>query len=126
MDVVLDAYIREVTLEKWREVEDLQQAAGLTAVKALRGAGEFAARGPYAPLWGRWWRRHVKKDASQGDGELIASIEQAVRGALTEECGLRSERGEPDIEDTPHYKAFVERAMGQLLEEASGEIEEMD
>ncbi len=126
IDVAMDGYIRDIALEKWREVEDLMDAAGLSRPRAFAAAGEFADRDPYAEPWRRWWREHVKAQAPADDGVLIASIEHAVRGALTEERQARAEQGAPSMEDTQHYKAFVDRAMEHLLSEADGEIEELD
>lgn len=126
MDAALDGYIRDLTLDRMREIEDLMDAAELEREPAIRTAGSFLERAPYHGLWRTWWEREVLSASATDPLDALAGpIEAAVRGAMLEEQAQRAAAGAPTIEDTRHYQAFVERAMGILLEEASGEIEEL-
>lgn len=126
MDAVTDAYIRDMALDKWREVDDLVEAAGLSLKEAVAEAGQFASKGPYQEFWAAWWRREVQAAGAPASGELMGRIEASVRGALGEEISRRAAEGQPAIEDTPHYTAFVGRAMDTLLADSEGEIEDFD
>lgn len=126
MDAVTDAYIRDMALDKWREVDDLIETAGLSLDEALGEAGQFAARGPFQELWEDKWREEMQGHGASVPDELMVKIEAAVRGALVEEINLRLAAGQTSIEDTPHYMAFVGRAMETLLEDGEGEIEDFD
>ena len=126
MDAATDAYIRDVALDRWREVDDLVESAGLNLNEALAEAGQFASKGPYQELWAAWWRQEVLARGAPVPEELMSRIETAVRGALGEEVSRRAAEGQPTIEDTPHYLAFVGRAMDTLLADSEGEIEEFD
>jgi hypothetical protein len=126
MDVALDGYVRDIALAKIREVEDLIETARLEQDAALQSAAVFQERAPYHETWSRWWEREVlSRPGGESMERLAGPIEAAVRGAILEERERRSEEGAPTIEDTLHYKAFVDRVMEMLLEEASGEIEEL-
>lgn len=126
MDAAMDGYVRDVALHIWREYEDLTTARGFGERDALQAMGEFSGAGPYRALWQEAWRQHVLPGMGEGGMPLYGRVETAVRDALREEHAARAERGDVTIEDTPGYKEFVARALGRLLEEASGEIEEMD
>ncbi|HEX9844629.1 MAG TPA: hypothetical protein VGC20_17850 [bacterium] len=126
MDVALDGYVRDLALRRWREFEDLSEVYDHDVERALEEAGAFPAASSYRPLWQESWQRHVWPGPEEKTGPLFGRIEAAVREALLRERELRLERGEPTIEDTPGYQEFVGRALGRLLEEASGEIEELD
>ena len=126
MDAVLDAYIRDQALHKWREVDGLVQGAQVERGQALRDAGEFPEKGPYQDLWRQWWGREVLAGEVPAEDTLFASIEAAVRGAVLDEREERKRRADPSLEDSAQYKAFVSGAMEKLLGEASGEIEEWD
>ena len=123
MDAAMDGYIRDLALHKWREVDDLLDTAGLKLADAVDSAGSFLERLPYHGLWERAWRSELKGRGRLTRDNLMERIEGAIRAALTEERRLRIDEGVATIEDTRHYQAFVERAMGRLLEEAGGEIE---
>lgn len=121
----MDGYIRDMALDKFREVEDLVETNGMKIPAALRSAAIFPERGPYFKVWGEWWKNEVLAGPKTVVmAKLLGPIEVAVRGALLEERERRVAADEPTIEDTLHYKAFVDRAMENLLDEASGEIEE--
>ena len=144
MDAAMDGYIRNMALEKWRVCVDAMEVNGLSLATALRESGDFPERGAYREVWARWWEERVHavfpEDAAHGEDALhggdaayredaphpIASIEEAVRGALGEEALARESNGSPGIEDTLHYKTFVDAAMDNLLGEAAGEIEEIE
>lgn len=126
MDAAMDGYIRDVALHKWRAFQDLAEAHGGDAERAVAEAGTFPEFAPYHRLWEESWRRHVAPGPSAPGGHLFGRMEAAVREALQAEQAEREMEGDDTIEDTPGYQEFVARAMGQLLEEASGEIEEMD
>ncbi|GIX46342.1 MAG: hypothetical protein KatS3mg131_0553 [Candidatus Tectimicrobiota bacterium] len=123
MDAALDAYIRHLALEKWREVTDLQEALGPEPLQALRAAGDFAPRGPYRAIWERWWQAQVVE--GEASAPLLGRIEAAVRGALHEERQARRQCGDVALEDTRDYKAFLDQALGQLFAEEAGAIEEL-
>jgi hypothetical protein len=125
MDVAIDGYIRDVALHCWRDFEALGEAHGGDEARALEETGVFIEMGPYRPLWQSAWRKHVWPGAQPRTEHLFGCMEAAVREALLAEKIQRAEQGDVTIEDTPGYKEFVARAMNQLLEEASGEIEEM-
>lgn len=126
MDAVVDAYIRDQSLRKWREVDGLITGAGIDADQALRESAEFLEKGPYREIWRRWWGLQVTDGPKPDAGDRFAGIEAAVRGAVLEEKAERKQRQDPLLEDSMSYKEFVSRAMEQLLGEASGEIEDMD
>ena len=126
MDAAMDGYIRDMALDRWREVDDLISTRAIDLDEAVTEAGRFAARGPYQPLWEGWWRREVTDHGLLEPDNLMERIEAAVRGALHEESAGRAEAGQPTVEDTPHYIAFVGRAMNNLLEDSEGEIEEFE
>ena len=126
MDAALDGYIRDVALHRWREFEDLDEAFDHDTERALEEAGAFPQAGPYRGLWVDAWRKHVWPGPEDRTVHLYGRMELAVREALLQERDERAARGDVAIEDTPGYKEFVARAMGRLLEEASGEIEELD
>jgi len=126
IDVVFDGYIRDMALTKWREIDDLASVNGLTPQAAVEEAGVFPVRGSYAGVWSRVWGEHFNAEnpvAATTPEAIFMRIEGAVREALTEEQAQRKARGEGDLEDTLHYKAFIDRAMENLLEDAHGEIE---
>ena len=125
MDVAMDGYIRDVALHRWREFEDLSEAHG-DPERAMEEAGVFPQAGPYGELWQAAWRKHVWPGQQPRPMHLFGCMEAAVREALTAEIAERAERGDVTVEDTPGYKEFVARAMNRLLEEAAGEIEELD
>ncbi len=55
MDAALDAYVRHLALQKWREVIDRQDALGESLLEAAQASGNFAGCGPYQDIWERWW-----------------------------------------------------------------------
>ncbi|MEE8394657.1 MAG: hypothetical protein V3S29_01285 [bacterium] len=126
MDVAIDGYIRDMALCKRREVDDLTDAAGLEYAEALVQAGNFPERGAYREIWRQRWQIMVAQPQPAGEEALMGTIEAAVREALLAEIEQRSANADVTIEDTSHYANFIAKAMGQLLEEASGEIEDME
>ena len=126
MDAALDGYIRDQALYKWREVDGLMAGAEIDSGQALRESGDFLERGPFRDIWRRNWQEQIRGAQEPSGGTLFAMIEEAVRGAVLEEREERVRREAPLLEDSPSYKEFIARAMEQLLEEASGDIEELD
>ena len=59
MDAALEAYIRHLALQKWREVTDLQETVGVDTAQAICEAGSFLERGAYRDIWERCWRSEV-------------------------------------------------------------------
>ncbi len=125
MDAALDAYIRDMALEKWREVTDMQESLGVNFEQAVRDSGSFPERGPYRDIWERSWQTQVVAAAVTADSSPIGNIEAAVRSALIEEITARQQRDDKQLEDTHHYKTFLDSAMDHLFEEEEGSIEEM-
>lgn len=125
MDAAIDAYVRDLALEKWRQVTDLQESLGIDIAQAVRDAGCFPERGPYRNIWERWWQMEVVAAAAAPASPLLGCIEVAVDGALKEEIIARGQRGDATLEDTLDYKAFLDRALDHLFEEEEGSIEEM-
>jgi hypothetical protein len=124
MDAALEAYIRHLALDKWREVTDLQETAGVDRVQALAESGHFQERGMYRHLWERWWQKEVLGQTST-DVPLFGCIEAALGGALREEREARQQQGETLLEDTLAYKTFLDRALDRLFAEEAGSLEEL-
>lgn len=123
MDVVREAFVRWFALEKWREIEDLRDAAGLDWPRALAEAGSFLGRGRYAPLWVARWREHLGGGGITPDpGGVFAAIERAVAEAFRDEEAERKARGDRPIEEDPEFKGFVDASMERLIR-ASRETE---
>ncbi len=122
MDAALDAYIRDLALEKWRQVTDLQETLGVDTSQAVRDAGSFPERDAYRSIWERWWQTQV---VAAQISSLLGCIEVAVRGALGEEIETRQQQGDKSLEDTLDYTTFLSRALDHLFEEEAGSIEEM-
>jgi hypothetical protein len=125
MDAAVDAYVRHVALQKWREVTDAQETLGVDTVQAVREAGSFLERGAYRGIWERWWRTHVVNVAGVSFAPLLGCIEAAVQGALQEESEARRQQGDALLEDTLAYKAFLDQALDRLFEEEAGSLEEL-
>ncbi len=123
MDVTRQAFVRFVSLEKWREIEDLRETLGFDWVKAAQEACQFLARGTYAPLWIQQWRAHVLPAAGQGDpGSLFSAVEQAIAAALQEEEAARKTRGDRPLEEEPEYKGFLDTAVERLAQQSASEL----
>jgi hypothetical protein len=125
MDAALDAYMRHLALEKWRQVIDLQDTLGVDPVEAVREAGRFPEWGPYRSIWERWWQTQVVDVAGALPAPLLGCIEAAVQGALREEIEARRQQGDARLEDTLAYKAFLDHALDRLFAEEAGSIEEL-
>lgn len=113
MDVVREAFVRWVALEKWREIEDLRDAAGLDWPQALAEAGSFLSRGRYAPLWVTRWKEHV--GATTDPVTVFAAIERAAAEALRDEEAERKARGDRALEEDPEFKGFIDASMERLI-----------
>lgn len=124
MDAALDAYRRHLALHKWRQVMDAQAAVNMAPGRAIREAGRFPGLGPYQDVWERWWDEQVVA-ATGAETSLLERIEAAVGGALDEEITIRRQRGDAPLEDSLSYKMFLDRALDRLLEEESGNLEEL-
>ena len=124
MDAALDAFIRDQSLKKWREVDGLTEGAEIDSLEAVKSSAEFFEKGPYSNIWVRWWKQDVIDHLTGSNEHLFGRIENAVRGAVLEERELRKNEADALLEDSLEYKAFIARQMGHLLFEAGGDIEE--
>ena len=124
MDAALDAFIRDQSLKKWREVDGLTEGAEIDSLEAVKSSAEFFEKGPYSKIWVRWWKQDVIDHLPGSNEHLFGLIENAVRGAVLEERELRKNQADALLEDSFEYKAFIARQMGHLLFEAGGDIEE--
>ena len=124
MDAALDAFIRDQSLKKWREVDGLREGAQIDYLEAVKSSAEFIEKGPYNKIWGRWWQKEVIEPEQGRNEYLFALIENAVRGAVLEEREVRKNQANALLEDSFEYKEFIARQMEHLLFEAGGDIEE--
>ena len=125
MDAALDAYIRDQALHKWHELQDLLENERLELPAALDAGAEFFEKGAYREIWQQQWRGAVSQGADQQvSGALFECIEKAVRSAVMEEREARQRTEDSLLEDTASYQDFISRALGKLLEESGGEIED--
>ena len=124
MDAALDAFIRDQSLKKWREVDGLREGAEIDSLKAVKSSAEFIEKGPYSNIWGRWWKQDVIDHLPSSNEHLFGRIENAVRGAVLEEREERKNQADALLEDSFVYKEFIARQMEHLLFEAGGDIEE--
>ncbi len=123
MDTIRPAFIRWLALEKWREVEDLRATLGLDLGQAVDEAARFPSRGRYQPLWVARWKAEVRPEATGADpGSLFGAIEKAVAAAVEEEEAERKSRGDPQLDEDPEYKAFVDGALESLLAEGAATL----
>ncbi len=53
MDAALDAFIRDQSLKKWREVDGLTEGADIDSLEAVKSSTEFFEKGPYSKIWVR-------------------------------------------------------------------------
>ena len=124
MDAALDAFIRDQSLKKWREVDGLTEGAEIDSLEAVKSSAEFIEKGPYSNIWKRWWQKEVIEPEQGRNEYLFAQIENAVRGAVLEEREIRKQQQKNLLEDSFEYKEFIARQMEHLLFEAGGDIEE--
>ena len=125
MDVVIEAYIRDLSLDLYHALEDMTGPQEQPLPEALAHMGTFTGLGDYAPIWRENWAPILADSPQALEPSVFVRIEKAVGTSIHAERGLRQERGDVLLEDTPRYKEFVARVMGRLLKEASGENEEM-
>jgi hypothetical protein len=125
MDAALDAYIRHLALQKWREMTDLQETLGVDLVRTAREAGRFPERGAYRGIWERWWQDEVVAHAAASAAPLFECIETAIQPALREEIDIRQQHGDVPLGDTLAYKVFLDQALDRLFEEEAGSLEEL-
>ena len=125
MDAALDAYVRHLALDKWREVTDLQATVGMQMEQAVDEAGTFLERGAYRDIWERCWQRQVLSQPMDATTSLFGAIEAAVRQVLQEEIEARRGCGDMTVEDTRAYQTFVDWALDQLFAEEAGSLEEL-
>ena len=124
MDAALDAFIRDQSLKKWREVDGLREGAEIDSLQAVKSSAEFIEKGPYSKIWKRWWQKEVIEPEQGRNEYLFAQIENSVRGAVLEEREVRKNQADALLEDSFEYKEFIARQMDHLLFEAGGDIEE--
>jgi len=124
MDVAMQAYVRHLALTLLRDIEDNLDTNGVTLPQALEQAGNFMERVPYHAPWQKVWQELLDADGPYTRENVFTAIEAAMGQAAMEEQEMRKNAGDPLIEDTSDYTLFIGSAMGRLLEEASGEVEE--
>ncbi len=125
MDAALDAFIRYEALALWREFSAARVAEpGAPPAALLTRVEPSGLRGRYAALWASAWQTHVLPAAGGNDGVLYGALESAVSEGVHAERTARLEGADQPLEDLPDYNQFIDRALGQLLAEASGENEE--
>lgn len=126
MDVAREAFVRHVALDRWRDLEDLQETNGLDLATAAREAGRFVERWPYQAVWTRRWEEQVMLAAGRGDGAAVfAAIEAAVAAAVEDEISERTARGDTPLELDPQFRAFLDQALGKLSRESAGGLESL-
>ena len=124
MDAALNAFIRDQSLKKWREVVGLREGAEIDSLEALKSSAEFIEKGPYSKIWRQCWKQDVVDQLLGSNEHLFGLIEKAVRKAVFEEREVRKNQPNTLLEDSFEYKEFIARQMGHLLFEAGGDIEE--
>lgn len=123
MDTVRASFVRWVALEKWREIEDLRTTLGLDLERAIDEAGQFPGRGRYQPLWVARWKAELRPEVTGTEpGGVFKAIERAVAAAVEEEEAERKSRGDPQLDEDPEYKGFVDAALERLLGEGGGTL----
>ena len=123
MDVAREAFVRYVSLGRWREIEDMRETLGFDWTRAAQEAGRFPGRGAYAPIWDRQWQEHVLPQAQEADpGKLFAAIERAIAAALHAEEAERKIRGDRPLDEDAEYKAFLDTALEKLFRETSVDL----
>lgn len=135
MDAAIEAYIRDLSLYKWRELEGMMDLPGATLPKVFAQCADFGQFKPYQAIWEKHWQAQLG-DLIEGNsaaakwemgGDLFLIMEKAIHDALLEEMQARNDARDDTIEDTPLYLEFVARAMGQLYNEAGeGDVEEIE
>ena len=100
MDAALDAFIRDQSLKKWREVDGLTEGAEIDSLEAVKSSAEFFDKGPYSKIWGRWWKQDVIDHLPGSNEHLFGLIENSVRGAVLEEREVRKNRADALLEDS--------------------------
>lgn len=123
-DVAMEAFIRYLALEKWREIQDLREAlVGDELKEALQEAGRFQARGKYQGIWQKHWHRSVVDQLFlQEGGVLFGAIEQAVKASVEEEEAERRRRGDPSLFEERDFRAFMVFSLERLFSEAEAEV----
>jgi hypothetical protein len=123
MDVARQAFVRDVALDRWRDIQDLRDTVGLDWARAAQEAGQFLGRGAYSGLWVRQWREAVLPAAAAGNpAEVFAAVERAIVSALAAEEEERRLRRDRPIEEDREFKAFVDRIVESLLRQQAAEL----
>lgn len=127
MDVARQAYVRHLSLDRWRDVQDLMETNGLDWPAAVADAGRFPDRFPYQGLWRRRWDEHVVPAAATGDAAVVfAAIEAAVTAALDDEEAERAARGDRPLDLDPGFTAFLDQSFGRLARQGTDILERGD
>ena len=100
MDAALDAFIRDQSLKKWREVDGLREGAEIDYLEAVKSSAEFIEKGPYSKIWGRWGKQDGIDHLPGSNEHLFGQIENAVRGAVLEEREVRKNKADALLEDS--------------------------
>jgi hypothetical protein len=124
MDAARQAFVRHLALDKYREIEDMQETQGFDATRAAEEACTFLARGPYREVWRRHWRELVVAAAEHVSGPaLLPMIEQALTTALADEEAARQASGDRALDEEPEYRRFVDASIERINRESTDVIE---
>jgi hypothetical protein len=124
MDTARPGFVRWMALEKWRELVDLRESAGLDAAGSAAEAGRFAERGPYRALWETRWRERVMPLAGSAEPPaLFAAIEQVVADALDAEEAARAAGGDRPLDEDPAFRAFLGSTFARLARAGEDTLE---
>jgi hypothetical protein len=127
IDHVDEAYTDQISMSAWREVEAvLKASASLEAgIGQLRSLGDFKDRGEYAPIWRKNWEEAVGLVELAADyPQRLGIVREAVTKSVNEENEARALAGQPPVVDEEEGQQFIDYAIGRIIDEADGEIED--
>ncbi len=126
-DAARQAFVRHLALDKYREIEDMQETLGFDANRAAEEACTFLGRGPYREVWRRHWRAMVVPAAEGAPGPaLLPMIEQALATARADEEAARQASGDRTLDEEPEYRGFVDASIERIHRESPHGIESLD
>ena len=127
MDVAGEAFAHQMAISIWRETEALLDAApsfedGIRRLQEFRG---FEQRGAFASIWQKNWEEASEQIGSVSTPpERLEILRETVMKSVEEENEARKQAGQLSIVDEQEGQNFIGFALGRLLSEAGGEIEE--
>jgi len=128
LDVADQAFAHQVAVSTWREAEEVLASAPSfeEGIRHLRELGDFAERGEYAPIWKRHWGEALGRlEPAAPPHARLEVLREAVLKSVEEEDEARQHEGRLSIIYDKEGQEFIDYAMRRLLEEASGEIEDI-